>query len=189
MVRHAPTSSSRARVFPGDEPLDAEAWMAATRLAQMLPWACDAFCSPALRCRETASAAQLDPGLEPALLECDFGSWSGQTLADVSEADPDAARRWMTDPDARPHGGESLTAFSLRVARWLDEQASLDGVAVAITHAGVIKAAIVHVLAAPTAAFWRIDVSPLTVTELHGGHGIWTLARVCCAAPASGGWE
>lgn len=188
-MRHAPTSSSRGRVFPDDEPLDADAWVAATRLAEMLPWGSDAICSPALRCRQTASAARLDPRLEPALLECDFGSWSGRTLADVNEADPDAARCWMTDPDARPHGGESLTAFSVRVAGWLDEQASQDGVAVAITHAGVIRAAIVHALAAPTAAFWRIDVSPLTVTELRGGHGVWTLARVCCAAATSGGWE
>ena len=52
----------------------------------------------------------------------------------------------MTDPDAAPHGGESLTALLARVAAWLDEQAALDGTAVAVTHGGVVKAAVVHAL-------------------------------------------
>ena len=63
----------------------------------------------------------------------------------------------MTDPDAAPHGGESLRAFAARVRGWLDEQATLDGTAVAITHGGVVKAAVVHALGAPIEAFWRVD--------------------------------
>ena len=67
----------------------------------------------------------------------------------------------MTDPDAAPHGGESLTALLARVRAWLEEQAALDGTAIAITHGGVVKAAVVAALDAPPSAFWRIDVSPL----------------------------
>jgi broad specificity phosphatase PhoE len=99
----------------------------------------------------------------------------------VHEADPDAAQAWMTDPDARPHGGESLTAFARRVADWLDDQASRDGSAVAVTHGGVVKGALVHALGAPISTFWQVDVKPLAVTELHAHDGRWTITRVNCA--------
>ena len=69
-------------------------------------------------------------------------------------------------------------SFGQRIAGWLDAQASLDGRAVAITHGGVVKAAVVHALGAPLAAFWQVDVSPLSITELHAHDGRWTVARV-----------
>jgi broad specificity phosphatase PhoE len=84
----------------------------------------------------------------------------------------------MTDPDAAPHGGESLTAFLTRVRTWLSEQAHHRGTAIAITHAGVVKAAVVTALDAPATAFWRIDVLPTSITELHAHDGRWTVARV-----------
>jgi broad specificity phosphatase PhoE len=84
----------------------------------------------------------------------------------------------MTDPDAAPHGGESLAQVLARVRGWLDAQAGLSGTAVAITHAGVVKAAVVAALDAPPSAFWRIDVAPLSVTELHAHDGRWTVTRV-----------
>jgi broad specificity phosphatase PhoE len=90
----------------------------------------------------------------------------------------------MTDPDASPHGGESLTAFAARVGAWLDQQATIDGGAVAITHGGVVKAAVVRVLGAPISAFWRIDAAPLSITELHAHDGRWTLTRANVAVGA-----
>jgi broad specificity phosphatase PhoE len=177
LVRHAPTDATRELAFPRDEPLDDDARAQAALLAERLPKRCDALSSPALRCRETAHAAGLDAVPDPALAECDFGDWAGRSLADI---DASAARDWMTDPDARPHGGESLTAFAGRVASWLDDQASQDGSAVAVTHGGVVKGALVHALGAPLAGFWQIDVAPLTVTELHAHDGRWTITRVNC---------
>jgi broad specificity phosphatase PhoE len=178
LVRHAPTSATHDAAFPADEPLDADARGRAAALAELLPARCDALCSPALRCRQTASAARLDPQLEPEIAECDFGSWSGRTLAEVHAADPSAAGRWMTDPHARPGGGESLVDFVARIARWLDGQASEEGAAVAVTHGGVVKAAVVHALAAPIESFWRIEAVPLAVTELGSHNGRWTVARL-----------
>jgi broad specificity phosphatase PhoE len=136
--------------------------------------------SPALRCVQTAQAAGLSVVCEPRLRECDFGRWAGSALADVHAADPRGVEEWMRDPGAAPHGGESLRAFAARVAGWLHEQAGRDGTAAAITHAGVVKAAVVHALGAPLAAFWRIDAAPLTVTELHAHDGRWTVTRVNC---------
>ena len=93
----------------------------------------------------------------------------------------------MLDPDAAPHGGESLAAFCARIGRWLDEQAASEGRVAAVTHGEVIKAAVVHALGAPLPAFWRIDATPLAVTELHAHDGRWTIVRLNC--PLSGGRE
>ena len=117
LVRHAPTDATRQSAFPRDEPLDQRARREATRLAARLPQRCEAVTSPARRCRETALAAGLDPTPEPALAECDFGSWAGRSLADVDAADPAGARAWMTHPDSAPHGGESLAVLCTRIAR------------------------------------------------------------------------
>jgi broad specificity phosphatase PhoE len=49
---------------------------------------------------------------------------------------------------------------------------------VAITHPAVVRAAIVHALGAPPAAFWRIDVAPLSRTDLSGRDGRWNLRGI-----------
>ena len=184
-MRHAATAATRAAGFPADEPLDARGRDAAAGLAAALPARFGALSSPARRCRETAAAAGLAaPAIEPALVECDFGAWAGRTLADVHAADADAVGAWMRDPDARPHGGESLRAFAGRVGGWLERQAAGDGCAVAVTHGGVVKAAVVRALGAPLEAFWRIDVAPLAITELHAHDGRWTVTRVNWRAAA-----
>ena len=183
-MRHAPTSATRAAAFPLDEPLDPRGRSHAGRLAALVPAGSELLSSPALRCRQTAEAAGLDPRPEPALAECDFGAWAGRSLAEVDAADPQATRDWMADPEARPHGGESLVAFSGRIARWLDGQSLEDGRAFAITHGGVVKAALVHALAAPLTAFWQLDATPLGVTELHARNGRWIVRRMNCGAPA-----
>jgi broad specificity phosphatase PhoE len=185
LVRHAPTGATRTAAFPLDEPLEEHAAGAAATLAAAIPRRCEVLSSPALRCRQTAEAAGLTATLEPRLAECDFGRWAGSTLADVHAADPDGASTWMLDPDAAPHSGETLTAFAARVAGWLGEQAEMPGTAAAITHAGVVKAAVVHALRAPFPAFWQVDAAPLSVTELHAHDGRWTVARVNCPLPGA----
>jgi broad specificity phosphatase PhoE len=182
LVRHAPTAATRAAAFPADEPVDERGLAAAALLADALPGRCQALVSPALRCRQTAQAAGLRwVSVEPALAECDFGAWAGRALSDIDEEEPDSAAAWMADPDACPHGGESLRRFAARVAGWLDGQAAVAGPAVAITHGGVVKAVLVHALGAPLDAFWRIDAAPLAITELHAHDGSWTVTRVNCA--------
>jgi broad specificity phosphatase PhoE len=181
LIRHAPTDAVRRAAFPVDEPLDDAGRAAAAALIGRLGRG-NALSSPALRARETAAAAGLQATVDPRLSECDFGTWAGRTLAEVHDEDPGSAGAWMSDPAACPHGGESLRAMLVRVGGWLDAQAGLDGRTIAVTHAGVVKAALVHALAAPPEAFWRIDVTPLALTELHSRDGRWTVTCVNAAA-------
>jgi broad specificity phosphatase PhoE len=177
LVRHASTDAVRAAAFGADEPLDASGRDAAARLGARLPRADEVLASAARRAVETATLAGLAvSGSAPG--ECDFGRWAGRSLKDVAAGDEAGVRAWMTDPDAAPHGGESLTGMLARVRAWLTVQASGSGTAVAITHAGVVKAAVVAALDAPPSAFWRIDVAPLSITELHAHDGRWTVTRV-----------
>jgi broad specificity phosphatase PhoE len=55
------------------------------------------------------------------------------------------------------------------------------GKTVAITHASVIRAAIVHTIEANPRSFWRIDVAPLSVTALSGNGVRWTLSTIAAA--------
>jgi broad specificity phosphatase PhoE len=184
LVRHAATAATRRARFPLDEGLDGRGHSDAERLRVALRGSAEALASPARRARETAAAAGLAPTVEPAIGPCDFGSWSGRSLADVHADDPDGTAAWMSDPEAAPHGGESLAALARRVGRWLERQARLDGRAVAVTHAEVVRAAVASLLDAPLSAFWRIDVAPLSLTELHARDGRWTVTRV--SAPGGG---
>jgi broad specificity phosphatase PhoE len=81
---------------------------------------------------------------------------------------------WLSDAEAAPHGGESLADLFRRVSAWMDE-CIREGHTIAVTHAAVIRAAIIHVLDAPARSFWRIDIEPLSVTKLRGDGVRWTL--------------
>lgn len=178
LIRHARTSAVRRAAFPVDEPLDERGTADAAALAGRFTG--ELWSSPARRARQTCAAIAPDATAieDPRLGECDFGTWAGRSLEEVHAEDPEGVGAWMADPDAAPHGGETLRAFCARVGGWLDEQAARDGRAVAITHGGVIKAALVHALGAPLEAFWRIDVAPLRATELHAHDGRWTVGQV-----------
>lgn len=182
LVRHARTPAVRGAAFPADDdrldPVGRRAARAAATTVTRGGWGRDeVLCSPLVRAVETAALLGLIGATEEgALREAEFGAWAGQSLAAVAAADPDGVTAWMTDADAAPHGGESLRAVVARVGGWLDEQAGRDGRSMAVTHGGIVKAAVVHALRAPLDAFWRVDAAPLGVTELHAHGGRWTLA-------------
>ncbi len=130
--------------------------------------------SPATAARQTAAALGLTAEVEPGLRDCDYGRWAGRTLDEVSAVEPEAVFAWLSDPAAAPHGGESIAALAGRVGDWLDSEAVQGGV-LAVTHAAVMRGAVIHVLGAPMQSFWRIDVPPLALFELRRGGGPWTL--------------
>lgn len=179
LVRHAPTVSTRRAAFSLDESLDEAGTRAAVGLASSLPTRIDrCVSSPARRALQTAEAAGFVPGLDPDLAECDFGSWAGLTLEEVHACDPEGLESWFTNPEAEPHGGESLAQMVGRVQGLLGRVCRFDGTIAAFTHAGVIRAAVVVALKAPIDSFWRIDIAPLSTTELHTSGDGWRVVGV-----------
>lgn len=180
LICHASTTAVREAAFPADEPLDDRGKVQAAALAACVPRAECVWTSPELRARQTAEAFQLEATTQPALRECDYGSWKGCAFADVLARDPDGISAWLQDAAATPHGGESLLSLMQRVAQWLDAEKATDRKAVVITHASIIRAAIVHALDAAPQSFWRIDIAPLSATRLSGAQGRWNLASAGC---------
>jgi broad specificity phosphatase PhoE len=177
LICHAATPATRASAFPLDDPIEARAIAQAAALRPSLARADRVLTSPALRARQTAEALALDAAFDPALRDCDFGCWSGCTLAQLQREDPTGLAAWMADAEAAPHGGESLADLCRRVATWIDERTTEGGHTIAVTHAGVIRAAILHVLAAPLRSFWRIDIEPLGVVDLRSDGMRWALRQ------------
>jgi broad specificity phosphatase PhoE len=178
LVCHASTAATRAAAFGDDDPLDEPGRAKAAQLAATARLDGEAWCAPSRPARETALALGIQADDEPALRDCDFGCWRGQSLGDVSRREPEAVTQWLTDPSAAPHGGESVTDVIQRVGRWLEGLGGPQSerrTVVAVTHPSVVRAAVVGALGASPASFWRIDAVPLSRTELRGRAGRWNL--------------
>jgi broad specificity phosphatase PhoE len=178
LICHASTLALRRSSFPADEPLDVQAQKKLAALRHDVRRADRYLTSPALRASQTAEALGLVATPDPMLRDCDYGRWTGRTLDEVQAQQPDAVAEWLGNPGAAPHGGESVLALLERVARWLDAQHATPGLTVAVTHASVIRAAILHAIEAGPRSFRRIDVAPLSVTRLSGNNGRWTLVSI-----------
>jgi broad specificity phosphatase PhoE len=175
LLRHAATAATQRPSFPADEPADAAALQKARALAPRLGRHDAVWSSPARCARETAEALGLVPTLCSSLDDASAGAWRGLRLDELALADPQALAAWTRDPDFAPPGGEPLTSVLARAGRWLDELAGSGQRVLAVTHAVVIRAAVVHALSAPPAAALRIDVAPLSRTLLHARDGRWTV--------------
>lgn len=181
LIAQASTDAMHEVAFPhADEPLDQRGQARATALRERVPRADGYWVSPELRTRQTAQALQLNVQVQPKLRECDYGRWTGCTFAAVGEREPRAVEAWLRDPAAAPHGGESIAALIQRVGAWLADEQTHDRRSLIVTHATIVRAAIVGAMEAPPQSFWRIDIRPLSVTRLSSGGGRWRLASSGC---------
>ena len=121
--------------------------------------------APELRALQTAQGLGLQATVDERLRDCDLGRWQGLALKQLQHDDLAGLQAWLADPQSAPHGGESVAALCSRVAHWLDSDLAA-GEWLVITHPFVIRAAMLHALAAPLDAFQRIDVQPLAQVRL-----------------------
>ena len=178
LVCHATTRALRAATFGGDDALDETGQAKAQRAAGRLGKVDQCWISPALRARETAAALGLAGVVDERLRDCDYGRWTGLRFQQVLLREPRKLVSWIRKPEAAPHGGESIPQLLQRVAAWMAERGRDPGRTVAVTHAAVIRAAIVHVIQAQLPSFWRIDVLPLSRTELRTNGRRWVLRSI-----------
>jgi alpha-ribazole phosphatase len=177
LIRH-PKPSCAEDICYGcqDVPVDADALIRAAALVrERIPGkvldCAPIFSSPASRCLFLARslAAPREVSIADDLSEMSFGSWEGQTWDRVPR---DQLDDWARDVwHYRPGGAESAAMVASRWQRWARLAAS-SGVpsAVAVTHAGVIRVALLGagVLSAETllqapvafASVHRINLQP-----------------------------
>lgn len=204
LISHASTAAQRAGRFPAGaagagnaadasdaDSLDARgiAETGAARKRLVLPDDATALVSPAASARDTALALGLAATVDQRLADLDYGSWQGRKLIDLASEAPQDLAAWASDPDAAPHGGESFSQLVIRVGAWLDElDTATESVdhgtraaaskrtrnVIAVTHAPLLRAAIVHALGTTPAVFPRIEIAPLSLVELRRSQRGWT---------------
>lgn len=135
--------------------------------------------SPLERTRQTAERIARACGaplrIEEALMEIDFGEWSGRPF-DTLDGDP-LWRTWNAERDtARPPSGESMGEVQTRLAAWL-ERVNRSGArsVAAVSHADVIKAAVGLATGLSMRFHDRFEISPGSVTTLVAGDGFLKL--------------
>jgi alpha-ribazole phosphatase len=94
--------------------------------------------SPARRCRLLAESFGVPFIEDPRLQELDFGAWEGKAWDEIPR---DALDLWSQDfVKARPPDGENFLELAARAERFVADLDGLEEPAVAVTHAGVIRA-------------------------------------------------
>lgn len=171
-----------------DLPLDDRALRETRAIARTLPTADTRYSAPSQRCTQTAKALGWDAvSPEPALRDLDMGSWHGRSLGEVAASDGAGLAAWMSDPDAAPHHGESVTEFCRRVSAWLDALPDDAGRLLAVVEQAVARAAVIGVLGAPPQSFWRVDVPPLSTVRFTGRGNRWNLRMGTVSTAPVGG--
>jgi broad specificity phosphatase PhoE len=100
--------------------------------------------------------------------EVDFGAWSGRRFDDL--AHDDAWQLWNERRDlGRAPGGESMSDVQARIMGHLQRMhAQLPGARIVmVTHAEVIRAAVLRCLSFPHSEWSRIEVAPASITPLQ----------------------
>jgi probable phosphoglycerate mutase len=145
-IRHAPTEWNKARRLQGrtDVALGPDGIAAARGWRADPGWAdYRVLASPLKRAAETAQL--LFPGraitFEPRLMEMDFGSWEGKSLAELRAAPgADAEERERLGLDFSAPGGETPRQVQMRIAPLLQEIAAQGDPTIIVTHKAVLRA-------------------------------------------------
>ena len=122
--------------------------------------------SPLLRARETAEILSgRTPALEPRIAEMHWGEWEGETLENLRARYGDAmVENEAKGLDFRAVGGESPRDVCARIAAFFAERARGGHDTVAVSHKGVIRAALA------LATGWDMTGKPPADLDWHCAH-------------------
>lgn len=166
VVRHGEVAG-RAHVYRGaqDDPMTAHGMQQVRALTLRLatPVFDRVACSPYRRCQDFAStyADETSTPLQviEAFREISFGDWEGMSPEEVAQIDPATHTLFRASAGrvAAP-GGETVMQLQTRVAAGWDAwlQGSSGGHRLLVTHAGVMRALLMHLIGLPHAHAYRI---------------------------------
>ena len=189
-LRHAPAAKKEGHLPDLDAPIS-EDDHDIDGISSQLPDDADWHVSPLQRARQTA--ALLTPGhasvkrvIDDALGEMSFGEWHGQPIAEVWPQIPANPRHnWsFIMPETTPPGGESFTSLHGRVSKWMKSQESMPArrPQIIITHAGVMRAAMCHILGLDLVTGLGLDIPNLAILRAR-------LMEPAHATDAGGPWQ
>lgn len=165
LLRHGEPLGGRKFRGSVDDPLSEKGWVQMrAAVGDHCPWQA-IVSSPLVRCadfaHEIAERHGLPLSLDEGLREISFGAWDGRAVADVQAEQPEALNRFWQDPENHPPcHAEPFEQFHNRVAAtWATILERAYGrQVVVITHGGVIRMILCHILEIPLRRFWRLHV-------------------------------
>jgi broad specificity phosphatase PhoE len=131
------------------------------------------YCSPQQRTRETITptAALLGLPIEvaPEFDEVDFGTWTGQSFADVAASHPAHWHQWVHGrAGATPPGGEAFSQVPRRTMAGLARLQRLhpQGTMLIVSHGDVIKATVATQLGLSLDLLERFEIACASLTVI-----------------------
>jgi broad specificity phosphatase PhoE len=187
LVRHGETVLNQERRWQGQHDASltprgqAEAQALAERIAAAHPGAL--YSSDLPRARETAAAIVRLTGLEPAFdarwREVDVGEWLGLTPAEVELRHPEGYARWLAGDTGWEQGEAYVEMAERSLAAARDVVSAHEGSTqpvVCVTHGGVIRAIVMHVLGMPAETRRLLATGrTATITSIDVGAPVWRL--------------
>ncbi|HEY5303211.1 MAG TPA: histidine phosphatase family protein [Acidimicrobiales bacterium] len=177
LVRHGATATT-GKVLPGraaglhlSDKGVAQARAAALRLGDLSTAPSALYASLLERTRETAApiatALKLKVKTDRGLLECDFGDWTGKTLASLRKK-PEWRAVQHSPSTFRFPNGESFTEMQLRIWTTLERLALAHAgeTIVVVSHADPIKAAVTYAQGVPLDLFQRTVISTCSISAV-----------------------
>lgn len=129
--------------------------------------------SQAARVRGTAEYLANELGIAfqvvPELNELCPGEWEGRSYLELKKSEPERYHKWCEDPIRNsPPGGESVETLFHRVEKDLAKliQNNAGERIILVTHAGVVRSALVSALGMPIDNFWRISIPTGSISKV-----------------------
>jgi len=147
LVRHGPTDWNATGRIQGHTDTDLSQLGRSIVSRWQIPteFACGVWISSPLR-RAVETAQLLGcamPRIEPALIEMDWGTWEGASIAELrARLGAEFTENQARGLDLMPPGGETPRHVCRRLENWLRRVARSAPCITAITHKGVIRAAL-----------------------------------------------
>ena len=179
LIRHGQTDYNAKRKVMGrlPIPLNVAGHEQAEKLAERLDGEGlhAILTSPVLRARQTSeviAAKQNGVAVEDAeaLAELDYGDWVDMDIDEVTADNPEAWATYRSRPhEMRFPGGESLADASARIGSFLNEVSDRfdDGMVALVSHADVIKMALLHLLGLPLKHLANISIDNCSISMVR----------------------
>lgn len=119
--------------------------------------------------------------VEEALKEMNFGIFEGKAYQEIMKEMNREWEKWCSDYiNYRIPEGESFLDFHQRVIKFIDKLVKGGGenTYLLVTHGGVIRSSIVHLLSLDIEQAWHFKITPASVVEIEYKDGYGVITRL-----------
>jgi alpha-ribazole phosphatase len=183
LLRHGDVEGGRKYRGQLDDPLSELGWKQLRLATQKKQNWQHIISSPLKRCsdfsKELAHTHTLPLKTETEFKEISFGLWEGKTAEELLNTTEEEIRKYWADPvNTTPPQGENLLAFEQRIIdAWNNVLVEFKGKHILIiSHAGVMRIILCHILGMPLTELFKLDVALAKASRIeviHNDNKIW----------------